>query len=86
MTYAPGATAPPHVHPAAGVGWVLEGELESAFGDDPPVRVYAGESFVDLADVPHRLFRNTSHDRELRFVIAYTIRAEDETLRAVTNL
>jgi len=30
---------------------------------------------VDQAAVPHRLFRNTSHDLPLRFMIAYTIRS-----------
>jgi quercetin dioxygenase-like cupin family protein len=81
IEYPPGAEAPLHVHPAMGVGWVLDGELESAFGDEPIVKVRAGAAFVDQADVPHRLFRNASPDRALRFVIAYTLRAGDEPLR-----
>lgn len=83
IEYPPGAAAPLHAHPVVGVGWVVEGEFESAFGDDPVTRVRAGQSFTDPADVPHRIFRNTSSERWLRFVIAYTIRVEDENFRPV---
>jgi quercetin dioxygenase-like cupin family protein len=78
IEYPPGAVAPPHVHPVAGVGWVVEGELESAFGDAPATTAHRGQSFTDLADVPHRVFRNKDPDRPLRFVIAYTIRVGEE--------
>ena len=66
------------MHPALGVGMVLEGSFESAFGDEPLVRVNAGQGFVDPAAVPHRVFRNLSQNSELRFVIAYTIREGQE--------
>jgi hypothetical protein len=46
-------------------------------------KVGAGQSFTDLADVRHRLFRNTSADHPLRFVIAYTIRSGDDNFRSV---
>jgi quercetin dioxygenase-like cupin family protein len=78
VEYGPGAVAPLHVHPAAGVGLVLDGTFESAFGDDPAVQVHAGQGFVDSAGVPHRVFRNLSSDHELRFVIAYTIKTGEE--------
>jgi quercetin dioxygenase-like cupin family protein len=78
VEYGPGAVATLHIHPAVGIGFVLEGSFESAFGNDPPVTVHAGEGFVDSAGTPHRLFRNLSANSELRFVIAYTIRAGEE--------
>ncbi|HEX3906001.1 MAG TPA: cupin domain-containing protein [Polyangia bacterium] len=81
IEYPPGAAAPPHIHPVVGVGWVVEGEFESAFGDGGVTRVRAGQAFTDLAEVPHRLFRNTSAQHPLRFVIGYTIRNDDESLR-----
>lgn len=83
ITYAPGAVAPLHVHPAKGVGWVIEGELESAFGDQPVLRVQAGGAFVDEAEVVHRVFRNPSHEHVLRFAIAYTLRTDEENFRLV---
>lgn len=73
IEYPPGATAPAHHHPVVGVGYVIEGEYESVFGDQPMTRVKAGESFVDQAQVEHRMFRNPSKDKPLRFVVAYTI-------------
>ena len=78
IEYPPGAAAPPHVHPVVGVGWVIEGEFESGFGDDAVTTVRAGQSFTDPGGIPHRLFRNTSTEHSLRFVIAYTIRIGEE--------
>ena len=85
VEYPPGATATAHVHPAIGVGWGVDGEFESAFGNDPVVTVRAGQGFYDLADTVHRVFRNSSPEHPLRFVIAYTIRVGDEQLRPVSN-
>jgi quercetin dioxygenase-like cupin family protein len=78
IEYPPRAAAPPHVHPVVGVGWVIDGEFESAFGDDAVTTVKTGQSFTDLAGVPHRLFRNPSTEHPLRFVIAYTIRTGEK--------
>ena len=75
IEYGPAAVAPLHVHPVVGVGLVLDGAFESAFGDEPVVQIHTGQGFVDPAGIAHRVFRNTSRDDELRFVIAYTIKA-----------
>jgi quercetin dioxygenase-like cupin family protein len=81
IEYPPLVAAPLHDHPAIGIGYVIEGEFESAFGDGPSITVKAGESFVDQADTPHRLFRNTSPSQTLRMLVAYTIRKTDEAVR-----
>ncbi len=83
IEYPPGATAPVHTHPAIGVGFVIDGRFESAFGDEPVVEVQSGQGFVDQAEVPHRVFRNPSLDHGLRFVVAYTLRAGEEPLHVV---
>jgi quercetin dioxygenase-like cupin family protein len=83
IEYPPGAAAPVHVHPAIGVGFVIDGRFESAFGDEPVVEVQSGHGFVDQAGVPHRVFRNPSVDHGLRFVVAYTLRAGEEPLHLV---
>src|SRR5688500_13955343 len=80
----PLAEAPLHVHPAAGVGFVIEGTFESAFGDEPVTRVTAGHGFVDRAAVTHRVFRNPSATQPLRFVIAYTLPDGEAPLQPVT--
>jgi DNA-binding beta-propeller fold protein YncE len=73
IDYPPGASAPPHHHPVAGIGYVVEGAFESAFAGQATVRVNAGQSFVDPPLVEHRLFRNVSATRPLKFLVAYTI-------------
>ena len=82
IEYPPGAAAPPHVHPVVGVGWVIEGQFESALGDDAVTTVRAGQSFTDPAGVPHRVLRNTSTEHPLRFVTAYTIRTVNRRPRS----
>ncbi len=57
-----------------GLGYILEGVTRSAYGQNPPVTLAEGQSFVDLAGVPHALFENTDPHRPLRFVIAYTVK------------
>jgi quercetin dioxygenase-like cupin family protein len=73
ITYPPGVSAPRHVHPVVGVGYVLEGEAESQFEGGRVTHLNTGDRFADLAGTPHTLFRNPSAKRQLRFVIAYTI-------------
>jgi quercetin dioxygenase-like cupin family protein/sugar lactone lactonase YvrE len=73
IEYPPGASAPPHHHPVPGIGYVIEGAFDSAFADGPVQHVGAGQSFVDPAQVQHRLFRNSSADHPLRFLVAYTL-------------
>jgi quercetin dioxygenase-like cupin family protein/sugar lactone lactonase YvrE len=73
IEYAPGASAPPHRHPVAGIGYVVEGAFDSSFSGQPPLHVSAGQSFFDPPQLQHRVFRNASSERPLKFVIAYTI-------------
>jgi|GEM_PF-1040435 len=83
IEYPPGAEAPPHIHSSPGIGWVVEGEFESAFGDEPPVRLKAGQGFVERPTVAHRVFRNPSADQPLRFLVAFTLRPAEEPFRLV---
>lgn len=73
ITYPPGADASNHSHPVAGIGLVLEGTMISAFDHDPEETLVAGQSFRDAASW-HRVSRNGSQTKPLKFVIAYTVR------------
>jgi quercetin dioxygenase-like cupin family protein len=73
VTYPPGADANNHSHPVVGVGFVLEGDMVSAFDDDPEETFVAGKSFVDRASY-HRIVRNASDTKSMKFLIAYTVR------------
>jgi len=74
ITYPPGAAAPLHHHPVEGLGYILEGEASSAYGQNRPVTLTEGQSFVDLAGAPHTQFANKNRHRPLRFVIAYIVK------------
>jgi quercetin dioxygenase-like cupin family protein len=73
ITYPPGADASNHSHPVVGIGFVLEGAIVSAFDDDPEETFLAGQSFIDRAS-HHRVSRNGSKTKPLKFLIAYTVR------------
>ena len=48
-----GAFAPKHTHPGEEIAYVLQGSLEYQLGDQPPVRLKAGESLFIPAGTPH---------------------------------
>lgn len=76
IEFPPGAESKLHMHSIQCVGYVLEGRFESAFGDQPATVKRAGESFVDLAHLPHR-FRNPDAQHRLRFLIAGTFHKDE---------
>jgi quercetin dioxygenase-like cupin family protein len=80
VEYAPGVAAPTHHHPVGGVGYVLSGSFESAFEGQSPSVVHEGESFRELPDVPHVLFKNVEPAKPLRFVIAFVVRKGEPVL------
>lgn len=73
VTVAPGKATPLHRHPVPGIVYIVEGEVESAYGDEQPQRYKAGQTLQDRADVPHTLFRNCSTHRPLRFLAIYAL-------------
>jgi quercetin dioxygenase-like cupin family protein len=77
IEYPPGADGGGHHHPAVGLGYVLRGTILSAFGDERPIAIREGESFVDAAHRIHAFSRNASKTEPLRFVIAYTVKRGD---------
>ena len=72
--YSPGADGSGHHHPVVGLGYMLHGTILSAFGDERPIAIREGESFVDAAHEIHTVSRNASETEPLRFVIAYTVK------------
>ena len=74
IEYPPGADGSGHHHPVIGLGYMLGGAILSAFGDEQPIAIREGESFVDRAHQVHTVSRNASKTEPLRFVIAYTVK------------
>ncbi len=73
VTILPGESAPVHRHPVPGVVYIVEGEVEPAYGDEKPRRYRAGDTLQDRADLPHTLFRNCNSDLPLRFLAIYAL-------------
>jgi quercetin dioxygenase-like cupin family protein len=73
IEYQPGAEAPPHVHPVVGLVYIIEGAAESQYEGEPGKIFHAGDSYQDLANKTHVVFRNTSKTKPLRFVVACKI-------------
>lgn len=76
IEFPPAAAAKLHQHSTQGIGYVLEGSFESAFGDGPTTIKHAGEGFVDLANQPHH-FKNADAARPLRFIVAGTFHKDE---------
>ena len=79
----PGLTVPGHYHPVPALGYVLEGVAETRYEDDPEViRLAAGQTFVDKANVMHSMFRNPDANAPLKFLVAFTIKKGEEFFKA----
>ena len=74
VEYGPGVTAPVHHHPVRGLGYVLSGRFESAFGSESPALVHAGQGFIERENLTHTLFRNPDPIHSLKFVISFVVR------------
>lgn len=84
MEFPPGAASKLHLHTAQGIGYVLEGSFESAFGDDPVVTKRAGDGFVDTPGKPHH-FRNPDPARPLRFVFAGMFHKDEPLFKVLSE-
>jgi quercetin dioxygenase-like cupin family protein len=76
VTFEPGQAGLPHRHAGPIFGYVLEGELETALGDEPPKTLKAGETFYEQGGVVHREARNPSSKTRTR-VLAVSLHARD---------
>ena len=59
---------------------MFSGSFESAFEGEAPKLVREGQSFRDLAQTSHVLFRNVDDSKPLKFVIMYVVRKGEPVL------
>jgi len=74
ITVPPGAQSEPHVHPVQGMNYIVEGAVESQYAGYPLQHYNAGDSYIDLAQVTHEVFRNPSNTQPLKFIVAFKIK------------
>jgi quercetin dioxygenase-like cupin family protein len=60
VRYAPGEASPPHSHPCAVIGYVMEGSIRSQVKGEPEAIYNAGQSFYEAPNGVHLVSANAS--------------------------
>ena len=76
VTFGPGVAGTPHRHPGPVFGYVLEGELEFAVGEEKPRTLKVGDTFYEPAMALHAVSRNPSDKVKTR-VLAVLVHPRD---------
>jgi len=75
--YGPGESSPPHSHPCAVIGYVVEGALRTQVKGEPQATYKAGESFYEAPQGVHIVSANASQTEAATF-IAYFVCDHDQ--------
>jgi quercetin dioxygenase-like cupin family protein len=70
--YGPGESSPPHSHPCAVIGYVVEGALRTQVKGEPEAMYKAGEGFYEAPNGVHVVSANASQTEAATF-IAYFV-------------
>lgn len=76
VTFGPGVSSAPHRHPGPIFGYILEGELEFAVGDEKVRTLKVGDTFYESAMALHAVSRNPSNKVKTR-VLAVLVHPRD---------
>jgi len=79
--YGPGESSPPHSHPCAVIGYVVEGALRTRVKGEPEAIYKAGEAFYEAPHGVHVVSANASPTEAATF-IAYFVCDHDTPLSA----
>ena len=79
VNYGPGEASPPHTHPCAVVGYVVEGSLRMRVEGQPEKLYSAGESFYEAPNGVHAVSANASATQPAK-LIAYFVCDHDAPL------
>jgi len=72
VTYGPGESSPPHSHPCAVIGYVLEGAVRMQVKGEPEATYQAGQSFYESPNGVHSVSANSSKTKRARFLAYFT--------------
>ncbi|SEJ86624.1 Cupin domain protein [Dyadobacter sp. SG02] len=70
VTYAPGEVSPPHRHPIAVFGYVLEGEIEVTFEGEKSIKK-KGDPFYEQPDGLHNGTKNLSKTKPAKLLVYF---------------
>jgi quercetin dioxygenase-like cupin family protein len=75
VLFPPGASSPPHSHPAFVYAYVLSGEIVSAVGKHKARLYRTGESWHEAPGADHRVTRNPSKRAVARLLVLFVAKA-----------
>ncbi|WP_347989090.1 cupin domain-containing protein [Methylomonas sp. AM2-LC] len=73
VEFPPGYESSAHIHPVIGLNYIIDGSVESQYEGEDLKTFHSGESYQDLDNKKHLIFRNISKTDTLRFIIACKI-------------
>ena len=79
VTYGPGESSPPHSHPCAVVGYIIQGALRTRVKGEAEAVYKAGESFYEAPNGIHLVAANASAKIPVKF-LAYFVCDRDTPL------
>jgi len=79
VNYGPGQASPPHTHPCAVIGYVVEGSLRMRVEGQPEKLYSVGESFYEAPNGVHAVSANASATQPAK-LIAYFVCDHDAPL------
>src|SRR5215813_14672388 len=79
VNYGPGEASPPHTHPCAVIGYVVEGSLRMRVEGQPEKLYSVGESFYEAPNGVHAVSANASATQTAK-LIAYFVCDHDAPL------
>lgn len=79
VTYGPGESSPPHSHPCAVIGYVVEGALRTQVQGEAEAVYKAGESFYEAPNGVHMVSANASDEIPAK-LLAYFVCDHDAPL------
>lgn len=68
VTYGPGESSPPHSHPCAVIGYIVDGAVRTQVKGQPERTYRKGESFYEAPNGVHLVSANASSTRPAKFV------------------
>lgn len=71
VSYAPGASSPPHSHPCPVFVYVIQGAMRSQVKGGPETVYRAGEGFYEEANGVHQISGNASQQDSVRFLASF---------------
>jgi len=72
VNYAPGESSPPHTHPCAVIGYIIEGTYRTQVKGEPEAVYKAGESFYEAPNGVHLVSANASQTAPVKFIAYFT--------------